>query len=112
MFNLLLAQQRSSGEIRKGVLDLFETTPIADKVATGGASYTIAQIVGQIGAIAVAVLGVVALGYIVYAGYLWFDARGNPTKVEEAKKTLRNAAIGVILVLIAGFLVTFFLSSF
>ena len=40
--------------------------------------------------------------FLIRGGYLYIMSSGNPDSVEEAKKTIRNALIGLILVLGAG----------
>lgn len=43
-------------------------------------------------------LGMGSIILITYAGYRWMTAAGNDEQVAEAKKTLRNALIGLILI--------------
>lgn len=45
--------------------------------------------------------GLVLLGLILYAGYLWMTAGGNEEQVTKAKQLIRNAVIGLIIVLSA-----------
>lgn len=55
------------------------------------------------------VLGIFAVVLIIYAGYLWMNARGNEQQVEKARSILTQAVIGLIIILaaysIAGFVV-------
>lgn len=44
-------------------------------------------------------LGVIALGIILYAGWLWMSSEGNEEKIGKAKKILISATIGFILIL-------------
>ncbi|MBI5732117.1 MAG: hypothetical protein HY982_02030 [Candidatus Magasanikbacteria bacterium] len=44
-------------------------------------------------------LGVIFLALIVYAGFLWLTAGGDETKVKDAQKYMKNAVIGLIIVL-------------
>lgn len=44
------------------------------------------------------VLGTVAFGLIVYAGYLWMTAQGNTEQVEKAQQILVQATIGLIII--------------
>ncbi len=54
-------------------------------------------------------LGIFAVVLILYAGFLWMNARGNEQQVEKAKNILTQAVIGLIIILaaysIAGFVV-------
>ena len=45
------------------------------------------------------VLGIIALVLIIYAGFRWMTAAGNEERVNDAKKTLQAATIGLIIVL-------------
>ena len=68
---------------------------------------TIAKIIR----IAIGFLGVIAIAIIIYAGFLWMTSGGNEEKVEQAKKTLTNAAIGLIIILSAFAIASFVLNS-
>ena len=48
-----------------------------------------------------AVLGIIFMIIVVYAGFRWMTAGGNEEQVTEAKKLLINAVIGVIIVILA-----------
>lgn len=52
-------------------------------------------------------LGVVAVGFIIYGGFLYILSSGDPGKIRKAKDTLLYAIIGVVVVLIA-FVITQF----
>ena len=43
-------------------------------------------------------LGIAAIAWILYAGYLWMTAGGESDKVDKAKQTIRNGVIGLILI--------------
>ena len=51
--------------------------------------------------------GIVAVGFIVYGGYLYVLSSGDPGKVRKAKDTLLYSVIGLVVVLVA-FVVTRF----
>jgi hypothetical protein len=55
-------------------------------------------------------LGIIALGLIVYAGFLWMTAAGEEDKVDRAKKILVNAIIGIVIILSAFSITTFILN--
>lgn len=57
--------------------------------------------------IALGFLGVLALGFILYAGFLWMTSGGNQDKVDKAKKILINASIGLAIILSAWAIATF-----
>ena len=47
------------------------------------------------------ILGTIFIAYIVYAGYLWMTAGGEEEKTTQAKTYIRNAVIGLVIILIA-----------
>jgi hypothetical protein len=50
----------------------------------------------------VIVAAVACLFFIIFGGYYYMTSAGNPDKLERAKKTLRNAIIGFVVILGAG----------
>jgi hypothetical protein len=60
-------------------------------------------------------LGIILVILILYGGFIWMTAAGDPGKVDKAKKILTNAVIGVIIVLasygIANFIISRFLGT-
>ena len=57
------------------------------------------QKIGKVLNIATVFLGVVFLGLMIYAGYLWMLARGNEQEVEKAKNIIIYTVIGLVAVL-------------
>jgi len=60
-------------------------------------------------------LGVVAIALILYGGFSYMTSAGNPEKVEKAKRILRNAIIGLLIIItsfaIAQFVLTYLLQA-
>jgi len=52
-------------------------------------------------------LGVIFVILIIYSGFMWMTAGGNETQVENAKKIIIRATIGVIIIL-ASYAITWF----
>lgn len=50
---------------------------------------------------ALSIIGVLLVVLLVYAGYLWMTAGGEEEKITKAKQIIRNAIIGVAIVLAA-----------
>ena len=46
-------------------------------------------------------IGYLALGFVIYGGYLYIMSQGDPGKVLKAKKTLTNAIIGTIIAMVS-----------
>ena len=63
-----------------------------------GGEFGVSQIVGVVVQAALALIGVVFLALMIYAGYNWMTARGEEEKVEKAKDTITRAIIGLIIV--------------
>lgn len=51
------------------------------------------------------VVGYLALGFVIYAGYLYVLARGDSSRIAKGKKTLLNAIIGLIISILASMIV-------
>lgn len=62
----------------------------------GGAD--LIQIIGRIINIFLGFLGIIFLGLLLYAGFTWMTAGGDVSKVETAKKTIRNSIIGLVII--------------
>ncbi len=56
-------------------------------------------------------LGIVAVSLIIYGGILWMTSEGNEERISKAKNVLKNAAIGLAIVLAAWGIVTFIFRS-
>lgn len=56
-------------------------------------------------------LGIIAVGLVMYAGFLWMTARGNEERIDGAKKILRNGVIGLAIILASFGIVSFILSQ-
>jgi len=60
----------------------------------------------------IAIASVSALFFLVRGGYLYMTSAGSPDTLEAAKKTIKNALIGLVMVLASGLLVSIFTNSF
>lgn len=80
----------------RGVLN--RTAPAAGLTDACGSGSCVPTIVGGLITIVLGILGILLIGYVVYAGYLWMTAGGEANRVEEAQKVLRNAVIGVVVI--------------
>lgn len=96
---------------------VFAQTPqAAENVATvatqagirGGSDIYV--IIGRIIYALLSVLGLVLLGYLLYAGYLWTTAGDDTEKVEQARRMIQNAIIGLFIIA-ASFAITMFIMA-
>lgn len=65
------------------------------------------MIINRIIKVALSLLGIGTLALMLYAGAIWMTAGGSEEKVADAKKTLKNALIGLVLVTMAYSLTVF-----
>ncbi len=89
--------------------DTFGLQPVASTVALS--NLDIRVIIAQIIRAVLGLLGIIALVLILYAGYSIMTAAGNEEKVNQGKLILRNAAIGLAIILSAFAIVQFILNS-
>lgn len=73
---------------------------------TGDLYGTIARVIN----IAFGFLGIIAVILVIYAGFLWMTAHGNEDQVKKAKLILRNAVIGLVIILSAWGIAAFVIS--
>jgi hypothetical protein len=64
------------------------------------------QIIG--GLLAPVFLGVIAMCYMIYGGYLWLTARGNEEQIKKARQVIITATIGMIIVMSAYAIASYF----
>lgn len=46
-------------------------------------------------------LGIIALGIVLYGGFVWMTSAGNEEKISQAKKILTNGLIGLVIIVMA-----------
>jgi hypothetical protein len=54
----------------------------------------------------------VAIGIIIYAGFQYVTSQGEPDKTTQARKTIINAVIGLVITIFAAAIVNFLAGSF
>ncbi len=62
---------------------------------------SLAEILGTVVSAFLGLLGVIFIVLIIYAGYNWMTAEGEEEKVKKAKDTIRQAIIGLVLIIAA-----------
>lgn len=86
-------------------------TGIEFAAQTGLSGQDIRVTIARIIRIILGFLGIIAIGLIMYAGWLWMSSGGNEEKIAQAKLILRNAAIGLIIILASFGIATFVLNQ-
>jgi hypothetical protein len=74
-----------------------------------GAGTDLRTIIGRIIQLVLSFLAALAVIIIIYAGFKWMTSGGDEGKIDEAKKTLRNAVIGLVIIMASWAIVTFVL---
>jgi len=83
----------------------------SDFAATAGLGTTdIRVVIAQIIRAVLGLLGIIAVSLALYGGFIYMTAGGNEEKVKKAKRILRDALIGLIIIL-ASFSITQFILS-
>lgn len=67
-------------------------------------------LIGRLIQVLLSLLGVVAVVIIMYAGFIWMTSGGDEDKIGQAKRTLTNAVIGLVIILSAWAITTFVIS--
>lgn len=68
-------------------------------------------LIGRLIGLALSLLGVLLVVYILYGGFTWMTAGGDEKKVAEAKGMIKNAVIGIVVIVSAYAISTFVLSQ-
>jgi hypothetical protein len=84
-------------------------TKICAKTATG--QECVQSVLGSVIKTAMGIVGSIALLMAVWGGFLWLTSMGNETKVEQGKKTLIWAILGLVLIFGAYALTTYIFSA-
>lgn len=69
--------------------------------ADNGGATDLPVLVGRIINTLLSVLGIIFVCFVVYAGFLYLTAAGNPDAVKKAKALLTQAIIGIVIIVAA-----------
>jgi len=84
---------------------------VGTEAGIGGSGGGLTEMVGRLINIALGFLGIVFLVLMLYAGFLWMTAQGEKAGVEKAKDIIKQAIIGLIVVVAAYAISNFVLGS-
>lgn len=90
------------GLCKNGVVELGNDIPLNE------AAYTIGLNVADA---AIRIASIVAVGLIVYGGFLYITAQGDKAKIETAQKTLQTAVVGLVITVMASAIVGFIIAK-
>ena len=82
-----------------GAQDQADAVANAAGIDQGGAS--LPEIIGRIIYVLLSFVGILLLLILLYAGFLWMTAGGDASKIERAKQWIKNAIIGLIIIVSA-----------
>jgi len=75
------------------------------------ADRSVESVIGSTIKIVLSFLGVVFFILVIYGGFMWMTARGNETQVEDAKKIITRATIGLLVIMVAHAITWFIISQ-
>lgn len=99
IFSVAVIPQARANVILKGITDTVKETDLK------GGTTNLPEAIGKIIQIFLGFLGVIAVVLIIFAGYMWMTAGGDSGKVEKAKGYIKNAVIGIVIIL-ASYIIT------
>ncbi|MBP9762751.1 hypothetical protein KBD34_03990 [Patescibacteria group bacterium] len=76
-------------------------------IGTSGAPARLETIIGRIINVVLGFLGIILLFYVLWAGFKWMTAGGNTKQTDEARDMIKNAVIGMVII-VAGFAISNF----
>lgn len=85
-------------------------TGTANTAGLGDTATSLPVIIGRFIYAALSLTGVIFVILMVYAGFLWMQARGKTEDIEKAKKIIETAIIGIVITALA-FAITVFVIS-
>ncbi len=94
------------------MLDKLKTAGNEAQYDTSGEKGNLPQKVGAIVKIFLTILGIIAILFVLYAGFKWMTAAGNEDQVTEAKNTLKNGLAGLFIILLAYSITAFVITKF
>jgi Type IV secretion system pilin len=84
-----------------GATDKYGLSKTASSAGIETKNASLTKVVGSVIMGALALVGVVFLILMIYAGYIWMIARGNTEKVERSMDTIKAAVIGIVIIALA-----------
>lgn len=77
--------------------------PVPPGTARGDLASVILNIINYV----LAIVGVIALAYLIYGGFRYITSGGSEDAIEDAKRIIINAVIGIIVIGVSAALVNF-----
>jgi len=96
---IILAQEDPGNINSNNPLDRVQNVAVTSGPYAPADETTVSAIAGTVVNIFLGLLGIIFIVLIILAGYKWMSASGNEEQVTKAKSQLKNAIIGLIIVL-------------
>ncbi len=88
-----------------------QVVALQNAAGLGTTATPLTQIIGSIINVLLGFLGIIFLILLIYAGFLWMTAGGEKDKVEKAQTMIKQAVIGLIVIVAAFSISNFVLNS-
>lgn len=95
---VLLLPAAALAQLSEAQTDL---TTVGTSIGVDATTNTLPELIGNIIAVLLSVLGIIFVVLVVYAGFLYLTAAGDDTKVKKAKTLLTQSIIGLIIIVAA-----------
>lgn len=92
---VLLLPAAALAQLSEAQTDL---TTVGTAIGTDATTNTLPELIGNIIAVLLSVLGIIFVVLVVYAGFLYLTASGDDAKVKKAKTLLSESIIGMIII--------------
>ena len=92
-------------------IDGYDTPTIDDLSGTGLGTASITTIIREGIGIFMSILGVIVVFIILWGGFIWMTAGGDPEKVNKAKKMIISGITGLIIIFAAWGIATFVIGA-
>jgi len=76
-----------------------------------GGDVSIPKLIGRLLNIIIGVVGAISLLMFIYGGFLWLTSAGKSDRIEEGKKTLLWATLGLVVIFSARAILTLFFKT-
>lgn len=88
------------------------TSPTKPTGLPGDSGDTISTTVGYYINVFLGIVGIVAVAFLIYGGFLYITSGGNEEQAESGKKVIQNSIIGIIIIILSYAIVTVIINAF
>jgi len=91
----------------------YQLEPVADIYGQSGnvSESSLAETIAEIIKAVLALLGIIFIALMVYAGFMWMTSAGSEDRIDKSKKTMVAAIIGTAIILCAYIITNFVISN-